>query len=487
MITKFLIIKPDKKQFDITEAISSVTWEGDYQQSARRLSFSLVGSTMDSSIPIVDIPLGTVVVFYVDNKELFRGMVFTRNLEGINFNYTVYDDGVRLIKIRGYYNFKDKNVVDICNQLCVDYNIPKGTFPSTNKKITKVFIGNTLYDIIMYCYTEVSKITGIKYMCVFREGKISVIEKGKEVLKISFEEGNNIISNNFSESIENIVNKIVVVDNNGVKKAHYFKQDQIDLYGLFQEVLLYSDGIDMKTEAESKYKDIEQRASLNGYGNVSCVTGYGITVKDTKTKMVGLFQIDSDRHTWESGDYKIELNLNFKNIMDEVEAGQLEQTVTNVDTYTNNYTGNIIGTIPNYTPSYDTDVSEMSRVISITTNLVTYAKSKLGKPYVWGATGPNSFDCSGFTQWCYRQVGITIPRTSSQQANFGTTITWGKFQTGDLLFFATGSTSAVSHVGLYIGGGRMIHASNPKTDVKYDDIMTSTYYQRTFVRAKRVI
>lgn len=91
---------------------------------------------------------------------------------------------------------------------------------------------------------------------------------------------------------------------------------------------------------------------------------------------------------------------------------------------------------------------------------IAAAKSKLGAKYVWGATGPSTFDCSGLTQWAYRQVGVSIPRTSQQQATYGTAVPLDKIQAGDLVTSNWGS-GPNSHVALYVGGGQVIHAPAP--------------------------
>ena len=117
--------------------------------------------------------------------------------------------------------------------------------------------------------------------------------------------------------------------------------------------------------------------------------------------------------------------------------------------------------------------------------VVSLAKSKVGNKYVWGATGPNTFDCSGFTSWLYRQVGVSIPRTSAEQSRHGTLVSKSDLQVGDLLFFNTNG-KGVSHVGLYVGNGQMIHAANSKKGVRYDDI-NSSYYKSRFVNARRVV
>lgn len=93
---------------------------------------------------------------------------------------------------------------------------------------------------------------------------------------------------------------------------------------------------------------------------------------------------------------------------------------------------------------------------------VAFAYTALGKPYVWGATGPSSFDCSGLTQAAYRSAGVSLPRTTYTQIEAGRRVPRSELAPGDLVFFYSG----ISHVGLYIGNGQMIHAPRPGAPVR---------------------
>lgn len=97
------------------------------------------------------------------------------------------------------------------------------------------------------------------------------------------------------------------------------------------------------------------------------------------------------------------------------------------------------------------------------------AQSKLGSPYIFSASGPNSFDCSGLTSWAYAQAGVSIPRTSESQATIGTKIySQSGLQIGDLVFFF----NDLHHVGLYAGNGQVLHAPRTGTVVRYESMST---------------
>ncbi|AXK32761.1 hypothetical protein DVA86_09005 [Streptomyces armeniacus] len=94
------------------------------------------------------------------------------------------------------------------------------------------------------------------------------------------------------------------------------------------------------------------------------------------------------------------------------------------------------------------------------------AKGKIGSPYVWGATGPSSFDCSGLTSWAYQQAGVSLPRTSQAQAGAGTQIGQDQLKPGDLVLFY----SDLHHIGLYAGNGQVLHAPKPGANVRFESI-----------------
>ncbi|MCL7376243.1 C40 family peptidase [Streptomyces sp. 35G-GA-8] len=93
---------------------------------------------------------------------------------------------------------------------------------------------------------------------------------------------------------------------------------------------------------------------------------------------------------------------------------------------------------------------------------VAFAYGAIGKPYVWGATGPGAFDCSGLTQAAWRSAGVALPRTTYTQINTGQRVSRGALAPGDLVFFFSG----ISHVGIYVGGGQMVHAPRPGSAVR---------------------
>jgi cell wall-associated NlpC family hydrolase len=110
--------------------------------------------------------------------------------------------------------------------------------------------------------------------------------------------------------------------------------------------------------------------------------------------------------------------------------------------------------------------------------VVDYALRFLGTPYVWAGSTPSGFDCSGFTQYVYKHFGIYLPHSSRMQAGYGTAVSRANLQPGDLVFFF----SPIHHVGIYIGGGKMVNAAGTGKGVRIDYLWSSYNCARRILR-----
>jgi cell wall-associated NlpC family hydrolase len=123
---------------------------------------------------------------------------------------------------------------------------------------------------------------------------------------------------------------------------------------------------------------------------------------------------------------------------------------------------------------------------NIIDNITRVALSQMGKTYVWGATGPFNFDCSGFTQFVYEQNGIEIPRISREQAQEGEFIDREHLKRGDLIFFSSSKSDEVHHVGIYLDNDNFIHASSAKKRVTISNL-NEKYYSKHFKWGRRFV
>jgi len=132
---------------------------------------------------------------------------------------------------------------------------------------------------------------------------------------------------------------------------------------------------------------------------------------------------------------------------------------------------------------------ESSNVNNIVNTVEWRAKELLGRKYVWGATGPRTYDCSGFTQKIYRDAGIKIPRVSRDQAKVGQYVSYNNLKKGDMVFFDTKKhpSGKVTHVGIYLGNGNFIHASSGAKKIVIFNFNQKSFYKKRFLWGRRVI
>lgn len=158
------------------------------------------------------------------------------------------------------------------------------------------------------------------------------------------------------------------------------------------------------------------------------------------------------------------------------QAAAKSSTTTNSTTTENTTTTN---TATSTTASTKT-ITESTSTSQSGNSVVSYAKQFLGCKYVYGGTSPSGFDCSGFTQYVYKNFGVNLNRTAAAQYSNGQSVT--SLQAGDLVMFGK---SGINHVGIYIGGNSFIHAANKSQGVRIDTLSTG-YYKTNYVGARRI-
>lgn len=317
---------------DITEAVGSVSWGGSVSQAARTAEITVLNAPDDENIEKLKLNIGAgdTIKLYENGENIFLGEVQTaeKMSEYGTVTYSCMDLLVHLLKSTAVYNFENTTAEDITRKVCADFAIETGEIAASKAPIKKLIIdGSTIYDIIMQAYTKASKQTGELYICRMNGSELSVEVKGTEIESFVLAEEYNITNSTYQETIENMVNVVKIYDDTG-KQIGEVKQDEwIQKYGIYQQIYKKEKGINETTAATNMFTGIEKKVSLDGLdGVLNCIAGNAVEVQDKATGLDGIFWIDADTHTWENGTHIMNLDLNFKNLMDAKESEEPEET-----------------------------------------------------------------------------------------------------------------------------------------------------------------
>ena len=312
---------------DITAFCKTIQWSGDISQCARKLDVTLAYKIWDKNQSNTQIGTGTFVWMIDENgKELFRGIVFDRELSSNEeLKFTAFDYLIYFLKSKVTYNFQNIASEYAVERICTDLGVKYNRIPTTGIPIRRFFKGKQAYDAIMTIYTDVSYVNGKQYIPIIEADMLSVIEKGLVVSNFVLKPETNIGQTTYSDSIENMINRVLIYD----EKENYVgvlkNDDWISTYGILQDI--YKQSKKQNTGEETTYKlhGVDETLKITSLGNTQCITGYAV---QTQIFYIDILEnttlyIDADTHTWEvgTGKYTMELSLNLSNVMDRREDG----------------------------------------------------------------------------------------------------------------------------------------------------------------------
>lgn len=307
------------------------------------------------------------------------------------------------------------------------------------------------------------------------------IEKLDSVIEVAFAEidKTKVKIGETEQQIDNTKKNIQVAEDNIKEEEELFNKRMRTMYmnGVdgYLEVLLSSDGIeDLISRVDNIKKIVEYDNKIIGE-----LTDKKVKIEEQKTALetekatLVVLIADNEKKIDKLKETKKEQSLLIAEAkkQEQLYSAKLSDAQTIVNT-TMRQIQQIRDNAPKYTPSRGS--SSLS-----SDSVVAYASNFLGTPYVWGANGPDSFDCSGFTKYVYAHFGISLTRTTYTQINEGSSISRDNLEPGDLVFFGTGSDP--HHVGIYVGNNSYIHA--PRTG---DVVKVSALTRSDYIGARRV-
>ena len=317
-----------KDNVDITNYVKKYTWSGDSEQAARKLEFSIAYHTKakDEAFEPLDLKLGgCIYLFYraatQAEVKIFEGRIFYRKraTDSYSFEFACFDDMIYLAKsnIRAVVA---GTVGAGITQVCSEIGIPVGALPAgLNASVDFIADDKSATEVLrmLLGYQEAAdraRGNDTHYLPICLDGKVNIIKKGERIEGYTATADVNVCSAEHSESVEDMVNRIKAVDDNGEVCQVFTINDDVRHFGMIQKIYKMQppkkgETVDNIAAAKAKLKRVRDESSLKGLGNIQCITGYSIEVQEEQLK--GIFHIKSDTHTFERGIHTMELSLEY--------------------------------------------------------------------------------------------------------------------------------------------------------------------------------
>ena len=454
---------------DVTEIVTKIKWSGDSKQAARVLEFSVAVSASDYYLPVVNFAMEDMVRFLDNNgNEIFQGYIFNKakSINSSEMIITCYDGLVYMLKSKGTYNFTGMTPEGITQKMADDFGIKTGHLEK-GSPLDRIVKAEIIYNIPMTAYSIESAKSNKQFMLKMIEGKLNSIIKGSHKTKFVLDAQTTIVNSNYSESIESSINRVRIYDAEGNA------QGEVSLGGIsgtLQDIYEAQEGVDSITAATAMLNGIEQTASVEALGDIECVTGNAVIIKEGFTGLDGLFYIDTDTHTWENGQHMMSLGLAYKNIMDYQNGGQDPADIVKEQASNNPSSGgggvNIsINVKPGKGGSSSGGVTNAKGKRGA---LIAAARTFLGFRYSQpNRFGNSSADCSSLVARAMVKAGITnnkflTTRSIHSDSRFQR-ISKSQLQPGDIVWQS-------GHMALFIGNNTLIEASYSAMRVKYNKL-----------------
>lgn len=312
------------KDISITEYVLRYVWSGDVEQCARRLDFEIAFNTPDKDAGFIGLDLklgGTILLEYVDDygssTELFNGRIFSRkrNSNTYTFEFVAYDQLIYLAKNKLCLAFYNAKATDAINLICSKIGIETAEGnPTLGTLINFMADEKSGSEIIQMILAKVRADTGIVYTASAINGQLTVIKQGTVIEGYAADASGGVTSADHSENIENMINRVELWDDHGNFVTAITADNDIKEYGMLQEIYkiqppVEGESVDNYKAAEALLNSIESESQLHAVGNIQCVSGYSVLVKEEGLQ--GSFLIKSDVHTFENNTHMMDLTLTY--------------------------------------------------------------------------------------------------------------------------------------------------------------------------------
>ena len=458
----------EKQVEDITKLVENLSWNESLDTVGVSLSFS-VPDTQDRYISHHNIVAGDIIIVSNDDGELIRAVVVSVSRDYPKRSIKAYDFGFYLNKNDLVIQFKNKSVSECLKELFSKVGVSVGSICDMPAKVDSVYIKN-VNEIINELIKIQQDNDGKKYYYELRGKAIYVFQLPAEPIDYIFKPAENVAEfditdkkahsrGKYTHSIESMKNRITAVVNSkttgNMPAMEYTISDETNIkqYGLLAENYNVSsdDYKNIKSLAKNELEDknkLKRELTMDFIGHDKARAGRVMHIVDEYLGINDYFRINSVSHKVNGCIHTMSCALEY-----------LKEAPSNK--YTE---GKVIQREEIKTEGASKDFESLYTILS----------NQVGKPYVWGASGPDSFDSSGLVYYCFNKAGIKIARLTAQGLyNKCKKIKPEDKQKGDLIFWA--KNKKVYHVAVYVGNNTQISAENEKVGVVKTKVTSSVY------------
>ena len=279
---------------EILTVLDGLNWSGARDMCTRTLNFSFLYNPQKKDIPIYKVKVGSRVEWKENNKTLFLGYVETMpyNTDDDSIALTCQDLSTRLIRST-FIGRMQGTLTELANNICGTFGIKNGIESDSTHKHNIVSDGDlTYYDVLK---TACDSVFGTDYT-LYMNG--DTLELAKKDVIDTFTIGYNIRSSSFQQSMSDMVNKVLIIDNNGAVLDAIENTEDINNYGLFQSTYNYNtDSKNNLADAQKLLKGVTNEGSILCNNNNECISGRRIKIFEPVNNFNGIFEIQTDNHT----------------------------------------------------------------------------------------------------------------------------------------------------------------------------------------------
>ena len=309
---------------DLSAYVLSYTWSGDVEQAGRKLEFDIAYTIRDKDWTNIVLELGDEVCFsYTDDVTqetfpVFQGRIFSRSRdsESYTMRFVAFDNIIYLAKSRITRKYANVTVADAIRQTIHDFTIEAGTMPDLSVVCSFIADDISATDAIRQALSYQSAQDGKGYHIYMTDGKLNVVCTNDQVVeKFLISDETNLTGASVSESIGDMVSKVVVVDSAGQTKGEMPNTTDIEKFGTIQAICKADPKQDDASQARAMLKTVAHDMSVKALGHIQCIAGFSVDIQEEQLK--GRFFIKSDSHRIEGNKHTMDLHLVFNKLLDE--------------------------------------------------------------------------------------------------------------------------------------------------------------------------